>query len=71
MLVSCIDSYILWEVVSELNLCSKGHTEEGLEFRYMGPNTDARVLGSKPYLSLDYIQSALNVLHYLSPVILK
>ena len=42
-----------------------------VEFRYMGPNTDARVLGSKPYLSLDYIQSALNVLHYLSPVILK
>ena len=37
----------------------------------MGPNTDSRFVGSKPYLSLDYIQSALNVLRLLSPVILK
>lgn len=64
---------ILWKVVSELTLSRKDTWthQEGLEPRYTGPNMDARHAGSKFCLCNDYKQSALNVSHRFSPIILQ
>lgn len=68
LLVSCIDSDRLWEVVSELNLCRKGPEDTVREASEL---TAARLVGSKLCFFLDCMQSTLNVSHPSSPVILK